>query len=65
MYVETCPYHKKLDHTINVMRDEERENIKKEGENIAVLSGKHFEGCFFVTEEPYSLEKALPILYFD
>jgi len=44
---------------------EERDKLDRIGEEIAAKEKLHYEGYYVNTVEPYSLEKAKPILFFN
>jgi len=60
-----CTYKKELPFTINIAQPQDREIVEKIGQVLAQKSGLNYEGYGVCTVEPYSLEKARPILYFD
>ncbi len=65
MMLETCCYRVKLEHTVDILNKIERDHLVEEGEEMAKKLGTHFEGYWAVTEEPYSIKEARPILFFN
>ena len=65
MRVSECTVKKVLPFTVNVIHQEEREKLDRMGTEIATKEGLHYEGYSLCTTEPYSVEQAKPVLYFD
>ncbi|MBI5078668.1 hypothetical protein HZB08_01420 [Candidatus Saganbacteria bacterium] len=54
-----------LPFTVNIMVREEREKLNQLGSELAAKEGLRYEGYFVWTAEPYSVEHAKPVLYFN
>jgi hypothetical protein len=65
MNVYECSVKKELPFTIDVSHIEELKDLNRMGEEIANNAGLHYEGYYLFTIEPYSPEKARPILFFN
>ena len=65
MQVSECSIKKELTYTVNILHKEERDKLDRIGEEIAAKEKLHYEGYYVNTVEPYSLEKAKPILFFN
>jgi len=65
MRVAECVREMILPEAINVSLAEEREKLNRLGSEIADREGLHYEGFTAVTIEPYSIEHAKTVLYFN
>ncbi|HVN66931.1 MAG TPA: hypothetical protein VMT55_01040 [Candidatus Sulfotelmatobacter sp.] len=65
MRVAECVREMILPNTVDVTVSEEREKLNRLGSEIAVKEGFHFEGYTAATIEPYSLQNAKAVLYFN
>jgi hypothetical protein len=65
MRVSECARRVVLRSPTNVTRLEERKKIDQLGQEIAVREGMHYEGYSVSVAEPYSLEQAKTVLYFN
>lgn len=65
MKVIECCAKKDLSFTINILKKEDRDNLDRIGNEIAGKERLHYEGYYLNTTEPYSIEKAEPILFFN
>ena len=60
-----CYAKKELPFTINIVIEDERKKLDSLGLEIASKESLNYEGYTVTTLEPYSLEKAKPILFFN
>ena len=65
MRTSDCALKKVLPFTIDVTHKEEREKLDQLGNELAVKEGLHYEGYSLCTTDPYSINQAKPVLYFD
>lgn len=60
-----CSAIKEVPFTINLTLEEERKKLDELGKSIAAEEKLNYEGYIVYTEEPYSIEKAKPTLFFN
>ena len=65
MRTSECYAKKELPFTINIVIDDERKKLDSLGQEIASKEGLNYEGYTVTTLEPYSLDKAKAILFFN
>lgn len=65
MRVSECGREMILSYTVNVTRPEERKQLDTLGNAIATRQGLKYEGYNVSTIEPYTIEKAKAVLYFN
>jgi hypothetical protein len=65
MRVAECVREMILPETVNVSLSAEREKLNRLGSEVAARAGVNYEGYTAVTIEPYSLEHAKAVLYFN
>jgi hypothetical protein len=65
MRVSECGREMILSYTVDVTRPEERKKLDTLGNAIATQKGLRYEGYNVSTVEPYTLEKAKAVLYFN
>jgi hypothetical protein len=65
MLAHECSAVKELPETFNLVIADDRTNLAKLGELIAVREGLHFEGYVAYTDTPYSVENAKITLCFN
>ncbi|MBN3032988.1 MAG: hypothetical protein JW873_02725 [Candidatus Saganbacteria bacterium] len=65
MRLAECFGNRVLPFTVDITRAEERDKLNQLGTELATQEGLHYEGYTAVTIEPYSLEHAKAVLYFN
>lgn len=65
MRVSECASQLTLPYTVNMTHPEERAKVEEAGQSIAREKGLNYEGYAVFTSEPFSLEQAKAVLYFN